>query len=75
MKLFILFPISNLKSLPRSPVCYVSEHLVDYSIRERYNNFSEGAHSSIRIERLPSKQRVAGSNPAGRAIWADSSVR
>ena len=30
------------------------------------------ARSSVGLEHLPSKQRVAGSNPAGRATWRRS---
>ena len=48
--------------------CYEIIQLVDYWRRESYNKLNGSAHSSTRIERLPSKQRVAGSNPAGRAI-------
>ena len=34
-----------------------------------------GARSSVGLEHLPSKQRVAGSNPAGRATLAEAHSR
>ena len=37
--------------------------------------FVDCAHSSARIEHLPSKQRVAGSNPAGRTIYLPVNLR